>query len=128
MTFTSPGPATGESNRFATRLRDCMTIRGISQASVARALGVSKNSVNNWVQGRGLPNAVHTVAIAELLGVTAENLVHGAGPTKTVGSDPILRRLADPELAGVLAALAAAAPELQRLVTDAGRLLGDRKS
>lgn len=105
---------------FGMRLDQLLKDRQLSQARLARVLGVSKNSVNNWVKGRSTPDAFHAVALAAQLKTSVETLVGGSGDSRLAG-DPILQRLADPELGRVIAEIAGAAPELRDLAAEARR-------
>lgn len=48
---------------------------GITQAEVARALEVSRASVNVWDKGKGLPRGSRLLALAKLLRCTTEEIL-----------------------------------------------------
>lgn len=70
---------------FAERLAYAMDKRGISQARLAKLVGVSRAHVSNWLlQKRELPHGVHIVfALAKVLGVPVSWLVDGEPPNPT---------------------------------------------
>ena len=51
---------------------------GMSQAELARALGVSPSAVGMYEQGRREPSAQMLVSLAQILGVTTDYLLTGA--------------------------------------------------
>lgn len=50
---------------------------GYSQDQVARLLGVSKQSICNWENGRAIPYGRNAIALAKLYGVPVEKLMEG---------------------------------------------------
>lgn len=47
----------------------------ISQAQIARKLGVTPSNLNDWAKGRSVPNADKITKLAEVLGVKVTDLV-----------------------------------------------------
>ncbi len=60
---------------FGKRLRELRTASGLSQEAVAARLGVSAQSVSKWENGRSLPDVTFIVPLAELLHVSADELL-----------------------------------------------------
>ncbi|WP_369680685.1 helix-turn-helix domain-containing protein [Bittarella massiliensis (ex Durand et al. 2017)] len=56
---------------LASRLRTARTERGLSQEEVARALGVSRQSVSKWERGEALPSRANRQALAALYGLSS---------------------------------------------------------
>lgn len=63
---------------FGLRLQRLRADRGLTQAQIAGALGVSKPTVWAWEHGKARPVESRMGALAELLGVTRGDLVQGA--------------------------------------------------
>jgi transcriptional regulator with XRE-family HTH domain len=57
-----------------TRLKQELRFQGKSAYSLAQDLGVSFGTVYNWTQGRHLPRTQHMKQLAQLLGVSIEEL------------------------------------------------------
>ena len=57
-----------------TRLRK---IANMTQLELAEKLNYSDKSVSKWEQGNGIPDVRILMQIAELFGVTLDDLVHG---------------------------------------------------
>jgi len=51
--------------------------RGLTQQEVADALGITDKTVSKWECGKGLPDITAIPAIAELFGVTADEILRG---------------------------------------------------
>jgi transcriptional regulator with XRE-family HTH domain len=88
-----------EREAFAGRLRDALVERGMSQAELARAAGVSKDAITTYMNHRSLPSGRTLVKIAEVLGLDPDRLLPGRGqPDRT----PIwLQRRVSAAFAGV---------------------------
>ena len=52
------------------RLSDLMVLRGVSAASLAEAVGKSRQSVSYWMTGRNEPSPEALTKVAEVLGTT----------------------------------------------------------
>lgn len=68
-------------SNFAWRFRDLLERRHLSQADVARSLGIHPAKVGNWYQGRNLPKKKDWPIIARLLHVGTDELFRGAPST-----------------------------------------------
>ena len=51
--------------------------RGLTQRELAEALGLSNRTISKWECGDGLPELANILPLCELLGVTADELLHG---------------------------------------------------
>lgn len=63
---------------FGVRLQRLRAERGMTQAQIAGALGVSKPTVWAWEHGKARPVESRLASLAELLGVSRGDLVRGA--------------------------------------------------
>ena len=59
---------------FKDRLRGLRCERRMTQSELAKEAGVSKASVGNWESGDNLPNLMVASALADILGVTIDEL------------------------------------------------------
>ena len=57
------------------RLLSLRTSAGWSQEFVARQMGVSRQTVMNWEDGKSVPMADKAVKLARMFGVTVEELM-----------------------------------------------------
>ncbi len=64
-------------NRFGTRCRNARMAAGLTQAQVARAVGISIPTYKKYEQGVSLPNVETTVRIAQVLKVSIRYLTGG---------------------------------------------------
>jgi len=79
---------------FRQRLRMALSRTGISQAELARRIGVHPNLVNNWVAGRRHPSLQNLAALAPVLKVDIHWLVLGCSPPRaSQRGDPIGERV-----------------------------------
>jgi phage repressor protein C with HTH and peptisase S24 domain len=67
---------------FAFRLDGRAALLNLTQVQIAERLGVKVARVNHWFKARNFPRARERVALAEVLGVNIEWLMHGAGPVE----------------------------------------------
>ncbi len=58
-----------------TKLSEILKQRGIKQTWVAEKLGVSKQAVNNWVNGKHIPQSKYILKLAKLLEISIEELI-----------------------------------------------------
>jgi putative transcriptional regulator len=58
-------------------VRDRRTARGLRQEDLAKALGVSRQTVNAIETGRYLPSLPLAFALARFFGIPVEDLFHG---------------------------------------------------
>lgn len=63
---------------FGDRLKGLAAGRGLSNADLARRLGITRGAVSNYFTGRRSPNHADLVAIADALGVTTDYLLTGS--------------------------------------------------
>lgn len=72
-----------ETNAFAVNLKEIMLQKGITQAMLAKDLGVSKSAVAAWCRGTKLPNTDFIKTIAKYLGVSKKELLESKAPKQT---------------------------------------------
>lgn len=51
--------------------------KGLTQAALARAMGVDQSVISDWETGRSSPSSGRLPRLAELLGVTIDQLFSG---------------------------------------------------
>ena len=56
-------------------IKELRTERGISQAALAREIGVSQKAIDYWERGINEPKASYIVALAEFFGVSSDELL-----------------------------------------------------
>ena len=66
---------------FSENLKKIREENGISQAELAKKVGVNQSLVARCEQGSRIPNIVLGVELATALGTTVETLVNGADET-----------------------------------------------
>lgn len=101
---SNPSPArrkAAELSAFFERLRQCLDARGMSQADLARDLGVGVATVSEWFTRGRVPNGDVMLRLPNTLEVSGHWLLTGEGPR-----DLEHRREVDPYLQGVQDALA----------------------
>ena len=77
---------------LGTRIRKAREQTRISQAELARRIGISKTAMNAIEGGATDPRASRIVAIAQVLGVSTDALLLGTAPTgKRQHKPPALR-------------------------------------
>ena len=64
----------GKTGAYLAALRKA---RGMTQQEAADQLGVSNKTVSKWENGAGLPDITVLPALAELYGVTADDILAG---------------------------------------------------
>lgn len=65
---------------FGDNLTELRKMHGMTQEELAAKLNVSRQTVSKWEMGESLPDIEKSMAIAELFGVTLDNLVrHDSG-------------------------------------------------
>jgi predicted XRE-type DNA-binding protein len=72
---------TDEETRLADRIREAIKRSGLSQREIARRMGVSETSVNQWVRKKApaLPGWTHLVAFVRVTQCNGHWLVTGQG-------------------------------------------------
>lgn len=79
---------------FPKNLRKQLKINRITQVSLADALGVSRQSVNRWLNG--YPPAMSNIqSIADAIGCTVEDLIGDEMPDIDVALDSAIRGMTD---------------------------------
>ncbi|MBA4159362.1 MAG: helix-turn-helix transcriptional regulator [Gemmatimonadetes bacterium] len=87
-----------ELSAFFERLRQCLDDRGMSQADLARELGVGVATVSEWFTRGRVPNGDVMLRLPEALRVNGHWLLTGEGPRERErrgGEDPYLRGARD---------------------------------
>lgn len=56
-------------------IKELRTERGLSQAALAREIGVSQKAVDYWERGINEPKASYILALAEFFGVSSDELL-----------------------------------------------------
>jgi putative transcriptional regulator len=62
--------------RLGNRLKQARTARGLTQAELATAIGVSRKTVNTIENGVFVPSTLLALLLAQALGTTVEALFH----------------------------------------------------
>jgi len=108
-------------SEFGWRLAKLLKTKRITQASVAKSLGIQRASVSDWIHGRSRPSAGNLSRLASLTGETEASLL-GVHPGRENASQRRVERLEKHLGAARLDLLAdVPAEEIDRLL--AGRLL-----
>ena len=68
--------------------------RGWSQQEVADRLGVSNKTISKWESGGGFPDIAILPALAELYGVTADDILAGEAVRQSTGGRQVEQYLA----------------------------------
>ena len=63
-------------NHLARNLSSLRQASGLSQEKVAEAVGVTRQAVAKWELGETTPDVLHCDALAELYGVSLDDLLH----------------------------------------------------
>lgn len=111
-------------NGFGRRLREVLGARQVTQSELARRVGVSNNTVTNWVHGVHRPDLTHLERVADALSVDPNDLLRDANPVPGRSDEHrrIVAALAALDVDSSVAALAREAPDLIRILADARRL------
>lgn len=56
-------------------LKELRVNAGITQVELGKYLGVKQNTISNWETGRSRPDIEKTAKIAEVLGVTIDEVI-----------------------------------------------------
>lgn len=75
----------GPDDEFGARLQRLRTAKGLSQAELAAALGVSTPSICGWERGRARPKPRRIAALADQLGVAFDELLGHSSPSDLQG-------------------------------------------
>jgi len=79
-TRSSTGVADTQDEPLGTRIERLRNRGGFTQAQIASALGVSVPAICNWEAGRSRPKANRQQGLADLLGVSLQELLGIRGP------------------------------------------------
>ena len=74
------------SNNLNRVLSELKKSKKISQAQIARELGVTPSNLNDWAKGRSVPNADKITKLAEVLGVAVSDLIDEPSNTTTISN------------------------------------------
>ncbi len=66
--------------------------KGLTQQEVADMLGISNKTLSSWESGRSYPDILTLPALAEIYGVTADEILNGERSTADRGADEISER------------------------------------
>lgn len=72
---------------FATNLRELMKEQKVTATALARDLEISRQAVNQYMEGTGQPNAEKLTRIADYFNVSVDWLLGRSGGVKTVNAD-----------------------------------------
>lgn len=67
---------------FGDRLRELRTAAGLSQAKLAKQMGVSRNAVSQWEAGISQPSTKRLLALARELGVAVDAIIAPTAKTR----------------------------------------------
>lgn len=56
-------------------IKELRTERGLSQAALAKEIGVSQKAIDYWERGINEPKASYILALAEFFGVSSDELL-----------------------------------------------------
>lgn len=57
-------------------VRECRTLKGLSQGELAAALDVSRQTINSIETGRYIPSLPLAIALARFFGLSIEEIFH----------------------------------------------------
>ena len=77
-------------NPFAQRLRELINANNTTQQKVADSIGVTRQALNNWVNGESLPDALVTARLANIFDVSVDYIV---GNSDVRSADPNIKAL-----------------------------------
>ena len=93
------GPADSRRDIMAfdlgTRIVELRGARGLSQEALANELGISRQAVSRWERGEALPDTENLIALADLFGVTLDELVRGSSPEPEMEAETEVAAVAD---------------------------------
>src|SRR3954452_16010229 len=81
------GRADPSRDRFRQNLSRIMAEQGITQASLARTMEVSRVAVHAWIWGTCFPETARLIKLAQTLNVTVGDLLEGEGGSATPASE-----------------------------------------
>ena len=92
---------------FAQRLKDLLDKRGMTQRSLAEKLKTTEVTVSRYVSGNRTPNIETTVEIADILGVSLNDLV---------GIDPPAKQRPSPDVTVLVSCYSMASTDDRRVI------------
>lgn len=75
--------------QFKDRLASLLKEKGVSQSELARAIGVSRQSISSWMVGRLKPRETQLRNLAEFFGASPAWLLYGTSPGSNGDSFPL---------------------------------------
>jgi transcriptional regulator with XRE-family HTH domain len=60
---------------IADRIKELRTARNLTQAALAKKLGITRNAVNSWEQGFSLPSLTYLVELAKFFNVATDYIL-----------------------------------------------------
>lgn len=87
---------------IADRLTELRRVHGYSQESLAAELGLTRQAVSRWERGESLPDTENLIALADLYGVSLDELVRPSNdassvPEKEVSEEALVPEMLEPE-------------------------------
>ena len=79
--------------RFPERLRDLRKEKGVSQATLAQAIGTTKSTISLYEQGDTVPDVKTLSKIADFYGVPCDWLLHRYGSQRVASGDNTLNEI-----------------------------------
>lgn len=80
-------------------ISQCRKEKGLTQVQVAERFGVSNAAVSKWETGKSIPDASIMLALCELLGITANELLSGERIRAEEYKEKAEKKLVDMQLA-----------------------------
>lgn len=80
---------------FAENLRHLMELNNVSNYYLAKKLGASQSSVANWISGNNIPHKKTKTAIAEVFGISLEEIDGDEKPNAIIGKKENLTAKSD---------------------------------
>ena len=113
-----------DTNKTGLLIRALRTEREMTQSTLAARLNVTEQAVSKWERGQGCPDVSLLPQLAQILGVTVENLLNGTPdePTPNSGSTRNIRFYVCPRCGNLLTSLGPA------LLSCCGRTLEPLKA
>ena len=123
--MASPSSEEDASKGFPERLKRLIAERNHSHRGLAKALGVSQQSVTNWTQGHNEPSLRHLREIARVLDLPLGALLEEARDPNLAGATALdlLRELTAQPVGPTVRSLVTAAPDLSDLFGRAEQCL-----
>lgn len=73
------------------RIKQLREAKGLTQAELARILGLSRSAVNAWEMGLSVPSVSYIVALSKLFGVSSDMLL-GINSAPSIRADSLTDR------------------------------------